>query len=259
MSFVTGNAVTLDLRLARLPSRALAALIDLSIVGVWMWAWAWVTARATNAARFEALDLLGLIIGALGYPIGCELATRGRTVGALALGLRVVRDDGGQITLRHVLIRWFSFYFVDFAPWTGLCGGIICATVNRDGKRIGDLLAGTVVVRARPPRPPLPVPELPEGLDDWASRLDLTRIPAEQVAAARNLVQRPDRMREQPRAELVRGLAATIARRTTPAPPPGLSPEDFLTAIVAVRRARARERLRPAAVPTAEQLPSGWR
>jgi uncharacterized RDD family membrane protein YckC len=84
-----------------------------------------------------------------GYLIAMETLTRGRTVGMFALGLRVVRGDGGAIRLRQALMRGLAFWGVDFAIWTGFCGGLICAAVNQQLKRLGDLMAGTIVIRTR--------------------------------------------------------------------------------------------------------------
>ena len=99
-----------------------------------------------------------------GHLIAMETLTRGRTVGAFALGLRVVRDDGGAIRFRQALLRGLAFWTVDFAPWTGVCGGLVCATVNPMSKRFGDLMAGTVVIRTRAPKAPEPIPAVPAAL-----------------------------------------------------------------------------------------------
>lgn len=185
---VTGDAVQLDLRPARVPTRALATIVDLALIVIWGTVWSWVLDQVfltASSALTEGLGVLGWVIGALGYPIAVETLTRGRTVGALILGLRVVRDDGGVIRFRHVLIRWLTFWFLDFAVWTGLAAGLVCATVNSDGKRIGDLLAGTLVVRIRPPRGLAPAPDVDPELAAWSSRLELSNVPDDLMAAAR--------------------------------------------------------------------------
>jgi len=261
---VTGDAVLLEMRPARVPSRILSALIDVTIVFASGLAWDWVVAefRGDSMARIEAVGLIGQILIALAYPIATETLTRGRTVGALAVGLRTTRDDGGVIRFRHALVRWVTFWAFDFAVWTALVGGLVCASLHPQGKRLGDLLAGTMVIRTRAPKAPAPPPEVPVELAEWAARLELGRVPQELLTAARQFVQRRDDLLEYPRSEIAHDLAQKIHARTSPPPPPGLLAEDFLIAVVGERRRREVERVersRQQWVPTADELPAGWR
>lgn len=261
---VTGDAVLLEMRPARVPSRILSALIDVGIVLLAGMAWNWVIQvfRADSAARVEAIVLIGQILISLVYPIATETLTRGRTVGALAVGLRVTRDDGGVITFRHALIRWVTFWAFDFAAWTALVGGLICASLHPQGKRLGDLLAGTMVIRTRAPRGPQPPPEVSADLAAWAARLELGRVPQELLTAARHFVQRRQGLLAHPRTMIARDLASQIYARTSPPPPRELTPEEFLVAVVGERRRRELERVSRTQsewVPAADELPAGWR
>lgn len=263
---VTGDAVLLEVRLARVPSRMLSALVDLTIVVLASVAWNQVMralmAQDTSDAGLGAADLIGYVLISLCYPIATETLTKGRTVGALAVGLRVTRDDGGVIRFRHALIRWLTFWAFDIAPWTAMLGGIVCASLNPQGKRLGDLLAGTVVVRTRAPRAPGEVPEVPPALQEWASRLELGRVPQDVLTAARQFIQRRHGLLPYPRQSIARDLAAEIHARTNPGPPWELSAEEYLVAVVAERRRRESERVtrrQQQWVPTADELPAGWR
>ena len=107
-SFVTGEAVALDLRPAALPSRVVAGTLDailqlLLLLGVGGLVEA-VGADLSNAAG-SALGLVVFLLVLLGYPVAFEALLRGRTPGKAALGLRVVRDDGGPIGFRHAFVR----------------------------------------------------------------------------------------------------------------------------------------------------------
>ena len=262
---VTGDAVLLEMRPARVPARVLSALIDVAIVTAGGFAWNWVLQefRQTSAARIEAVALVGQILIALAYPIATETLTRGRTVGALVVGLRATRDDGGVIRFRHALIRWVTFWAFDFAVWTAMLGGLICASLHPQGKRLGDLLAGTMVIRTRAPRAATaPPPEVATHLADWAARLELGRVPQELLTAARHFVQRRDGLLLHPRTSIAHDLAQQIYARISPPPPETLEPEDFLIAVVAERRRRELARVsrsRQEWVPAAEELPAGWR
>lgn len=263
---VTGDAVLLEVRPARVPSRMLSALVDLTIVILANVLWNRVLYAAieldTSTAGLNAIDLIGYVLISLGYPIVTETLTKGRTVGALAVGLRVTRDDGGVIRFRHALIRWVTFWAFDIAPWTAFLGGIICASLHPQGKRLGDLLAGTIVIRTRAPRSPAEIPPVPADLQDWASRVELTQVPQDVLTAARHFVQRRHGLLKYPRASIAQDLAAQIFARADPAPPRPLSPEEYLAVIVAERRRRETERITNRQrqwVPAADELPAGWR
>ena len=258
---VTGDAVLLDLRPARIPSRLLATGIDLVIMFGATYLYGYIVDQVGGSdARVRAVTIAGAILINFGYLIAMETLTRGRTVGAFALGLRVVRDDGGAIRFRQALMRGLAFWGVDFAIWTGFCGGLICAAVNQQSKRLGDLMAGTIVIRTRSPRPPGPIPPVPADLAPWAAQLELSRLPDDLVTASRHLVQRSDGLAGYPRDELARDLARQVAARTAPPPPSALPPLEFLAAVVAERRQRERTKLtRQQWVPAADELPAGWR
>ena len=95
---MTGEAVPLELRLAKLPSRALAISIDLALVfaaAILMGIAISAVVSTVDAALGAALTLVGFVALFVGVPTLVETLTRGRSLGKLALGLRVVRDDGG--------------------------------------------------------------------------------------------------------------------------------------------------------------------
>ena len=105
---VTGDAVVLDVQIAQLPVRALSALIDIIVVliayiiGVLLWA---VTLTQFDPALSAAVLIIFTIVTIVGYPVAFETATRGRSLGKMALGLRVVSDDGSPERFRQALFR----------------------------------------------------------------------------------------------------------------------------------------------------------
>ncbi|MFX4272457.1 RDD family protein [Propionibacteriaceae bacterium Y1685] len=262
---VTGDAVLLDLRPARLPMRILGAAVDLAVVALGTWLWTMVLVdqflQANSPAFVTAVNITGTLLVMYAYPIVTETATRGRTLGKFAAGTRVTRDDGGTIRFRHALIRWVVFWNVDFAPWTAFLGGLISAGINKQGKRLGDVMAGTMVVRTRPPRALPPVTEIPDELGAWASRLELSRVPTELMTASRQFTQRREHLLKHPRESIAKDLAGKVYARTAPPPPHELDPEEYLAVVVAERRRREADRVaqRSQWVPTADELPEGWR
>lgn len=246
---VTGEAVALDLRLAALPSRALAALLDLLV----QLAGAFLLSVLLSGLQFQlesalqaALAVVLYVAVLVGYPVAAETLWRGRTIGKAALGLRVVRDDGGPIRFRQALVR-------------GLVGGIVekpgvllftvviavvSSMASRRGKRLGDVLAGTVVLQERVPVRGGPVAVMPPTLAGWASTLDLSGLPDDLALASRQLLARASQLDDRARDELGGRLVAAVGAAVRPPSPPGTTGWEFLSAVLAERRRREEERLR---------------
>lgn len=83
----------------------------------------------------------------LGYFALCEAVSGGRTPGKQVLGIRTVMDTGKRVTPSAAVIRAL-FLIVDVFLPLGI--GVVLVAVNRNNKRLGDLAAGTIVVRDRP-------------------------------------------------------------------------------------------------------------
>src|SRR5688500_1616235 len=118
---VTGEAVAVEIKVARLASRACALLLDLMIQLVIL-NFALIPARMTELVADDAwsagLVILTTVLVQVGYPCIFETMTRGRTLGKLALGLRVVSDDGGPVRFRQALVRALAGY-VEFWAFAG--------------------------------------------------------------------------------------------------------------------------------------------
>ena len=103
---------------------------------------------ASNQTPSTALfDVLGIII-ALGYFVVME-ATLGRTVGKMALGLKVVREDGSPISWNESLIRNLLRVVDEFPYFIPYLVGAIIIWNSPKCQRLGDKVAKTVVVRTR--------------------------------------------------------------------------------------------------------------
>src|SRR5699024_6424928 len=83
-----------------------------------------------------------------------EVLTHGRSLGKFALGLRIVRDDGGAVRLRHSFIRALLWPFEILSTGGGIAA--LPGLVSPQAKRLGDPRAGTTAGRA-PSGPPPPV------------------------------------------------------------------------------------------------------
>ncbi|SDS16759.1 Uncharacterized membrane protein YckC, RDD family [Jiangella sp. DSM 45060] len=237
---MTGEAVPLELRLAKLPSRALALLLDaliLAVLGFALLLLLGQIAPGVDEALAAALIIGGTVFLLVVIPTTVETLTRGKSVGKAAAGLRVVRDDGGPIRFRHALVRALAGVFADFVLTLGV-GAMVCSLLNPRGKRIGDVLAGTVVVRERIPSTAAPLPVLDPRLAPWAASLELSRLPDRLAMAARSLLARAPQLAPDVRTRLAVDLANEVSALVSPPPPPGLPPWDYLAAVLAERRRR---------------------
>jgi uncharacterized RDD family membrane protein YckC len=247
---VTGDAVVLDVQIAQLPVRAVAALIDILVVvvgylvGVMLWA---ATLARTDPALSAAVLIIFTVLVMVGYPVVFETATRGRSLGKMALGLRVVSDDGGPERFRQALFRALAG-FVEI--WM-LFGGpaVICSLLSHKGKRIGDVFAGSVVISERGPRL-APPPVMPPSLAWWASSLQLSGLGPQQAELARQFLSRAPELEPRVRDQMGYRIAADVLTRISPPPPPGVPPQYVLAAVLAERHRRELARLRQQAYPT---------
>lgn len=250
---VTGDAVVLDVQIAQLPVRAVSAIIDIAVIfvgymlGLMLWA-------ASLAQLDEALTIAFLIIftvlAMVGYPVAIETATRGRSIGKIVMGLRVVSDDGGPERFRQALFRALASV-VEIWMLLG-SPAVICSLLSPKAKRVGDIFAGTVVVSERGPRL-VPPPAMPPSLAWWASSLQLSGLTAGQAEVARQFLSRAAQLDPTLRQQMAYRIAGDVLSRIAPPPPPGVPPQLVLAAVLAERHRRELARLRPAMGPMMPQ------
>lgn len=237
---ITGEAVVLDLRTAKLASRAIAFAFDVAVQFCLLLLAFLLSSVDFDGALQSALALGVTIAIMIGYPTAVETLTRGRSLGKLIMGLRVVRDDGGAIRFRQALVRALGGFIVDF--WVLGLGGAIALFVSLfsdKGKRVGDYLAGTVVIHTRVPRQEVELAEMPPQLAEWASGLDLSQLPDDLVLAARQYLGRYPELSEQTRNDLGARLSDEVGAAIRAPRGPHTHPHPYLAAVLAERRRRA--------------------
>ncbi|MGW8747990.1 RDD family protein [Streptomyces sp. NPDC055794] len=260
---VTGEAVALELRPARLPSRALAVLLDLAVaVAVYI---AVTIALVASTASLDmaaqtALSIAVFVLVLVGGPIAVETLSHGRSLGKMACGLRVVRDDGGPIRFRHALVRGL-IGVIEILMTFGVVA-CIASLVSARGRRLGDVFAGTLVVRERVPVASAGfMPPPPPWLAGRFSELDLSAVPDELWLAVRQYLTRMGQLDARVGWAMAERLAADVAARTGAPVPREVPPPAYLAAVLQERQAReARRAFRSAAlgadpVATASPLP----
>lgn len=241
---VTGEAVALELRPAKLPSRALAVLVDLAVAVIAYIAVTIGVVAATaslDEAAQTALSIAMFVLLLVGGPIAVETLSHGRSLGKLACGLRVVRDDGGPIRFRHALVRGL-IGVIEILMTFGVVA-VIASLVSARGRRVGDVFAGTLVVRERvalsrtgfvPPPPP--------WLAGRFSGLDLSAVPDGLWLAIRQYLTRMQQLDPQVGWSMAEQLAADLAVHTGASAPQGVPPAAYLAAVLQERQAREARR-----------------
>jgi uncharacterized RDD family membrane protein YckC len=243
---VTGEAVELGLHPAKLPSRVLAVSLDAVvyiggylIVSILLM----VATASMDEAMVMAVYVTSLVLVLFGVPIAVETLTRGRSLGKLACGLRVVRDDGGPIRFRHALVRG-AVGVVEIQMFLGVIA-CIASLVSARGRRIGDVFAGTLVVRERipVPRAQRAMPPAPPWLSGQLAGVDLSAVPEGLWLAVRQYLSRVHQLDPQVGWSMAERLASDVVACTGALVPEGTPPAAFLAAVVAERQARDARRV----------------
>jgi uncharacterized RDD family membrane protein YckC len=251
---VTGEAVALGLQPAKLPSRALAMTLDLIVYmgGYIVISIGLVAATSSlDEAAAAAVTVASLLLILIGVPIAVETLTRGRSLGKLACGLRVVRDDGGPIRFRHALVRGAVGVFEIQMSFAVIA--CIASLVSARGRRLGDVFAGTLVVRERIPaqRAWAALPPPPPWLSGPLTGADLSGVPDGLWLAVRQYLARVRQLDPQVGWAMGERLAADVAARAAVTVPPRTPATAFLAALVAERQARDAQRVFGALQPAA--------
>ena len=241
---VTGEGVAVELPVATTMSRAASGAIDV-VVAVALLLFAAFILEPLVAPQSDAVATSATIVVTslvlVAFPAAVETLTRGRTLGKLALGLRVVRDDGGPILGRHAVAR----ALVGFVEIWTLFGvpALVASVANGRSKRLGDLAAETYVVSQRSRLRLGTPPQMPPPLAAWAQAADVAALPSGLTVAVRQFLARSAALPPASRDPLGRELAVEVLRHVAPAPPEGYHPEYVLAAVLAERRRRDTDRL----------------
>lgn len=147
----TTQNVMLEYIPASIGERILAYLIDGLILGAWIIAVIMLMAAIRPAGGDIFYAVIGLLVAfpVMFYDLVSEVFLNGQSVGKRAMKIRVVTLDGTQPTLGAYLMRWI-FRLVDISLFSGVVA-FITVIVNGKGQRLGDIAAGTSVVKLKPP------------------------------------------------------------------------------------------------------------
>lgn len=232
---VTPEAVVLDMETAGVASRVFAGIIDFTIqIGI-LWLGAMLLAIGGVAYSSSFNMGMALLVAAvlMGYPVVSETLMRGRTIGKRALGLRAVTIEGAPIRLRHALLRMMGGLVDRFLPPLGVTGMLFVMGTARH-QRVGDLIAGTIVIRD-PVRTPLPLAvwfPVPPGLEGFAATIDPTAMTDEQYTVIRSFLMRNRELSVDARYSLAADLAGRAALTLRHDGLRSVHPEAYLLCVI---------------------------
>jgi uncharacterized RDD family membrane protein YckC len=272
ITIITPEQAELKFELAGLGSRFIATLLDTLIQTLVLVVFALVALIVAVAAGISlvaqsnrlasstitALVIIGVLVVLLvldGYYLFFEARTNGQTPGKKLVGIRVIRDTGHPVDFRAALIRNL-IRTLDFTPWPSHAIGLIAIFVSPQYRRIGDYVAGTLVVRiptnmqpspqgaspshSAPPDPPgaadtpedrpvqSPSPRLPEELLPY-----LHSITRDDYRAVRHFLSRQYELDPALAHSLASRLAESLSRKLGMNPVGVGDPVVFLTALAA--------------------------
>ncbi|NRG39956.1 RDD family protein [Rathayibacter sp. VKM Ac-2835] len=236
---VTGEAIALEIPVTSFVLRAAGAIIDLAAEVLLAFGLFYLVAVLSgdgglDPAAWAAVAIAALVVSIVLVPVAVETATRGRSLGKLAVGARVVRDDGGSIGFRHALVRGLTGVLEIVMTAGGLAA--VVGLLSSRSRRLGDVLAGTHSRLERVPAAPPLVVEVPAPLAGWAATADAARLPDALARRLAQFLRQRSGMTEPSRSQ----LAAALAQEAAPfvSPLPAAPAEEFLLAVAALRRRR---------------------
>jgi len=146
----TSQNIDIDYEIAGLGERILAWLIDFAIF--FLIIMLTIIINAMLGGHFEnfiigAIFIVYLVLYVF-YDLFCEIFMNGQSIGKRIMKIKVISLDGGQASVGQYLLRWL-FRVVDFTITSGACA-LITAAVTNKSQRVGDIVAGTVLIRTVP-------------------------------------------------------------------------------------------------------------
>ncbi|HEY6533525.1 MAG TPA: RDD family protein [Acidimicrobiales bacterium] len=241
---VTPEAVLLEFRTAGVASRTVAELLDigaeliglgiaLSVLGI--------VGNALGDLGAVVITVAVLVLSFLflvGYPALMETFWNGRTLGKAALGLRVVTREGAPVRFRHAAIR-AMLGVVEIWMFLGI-PAVVSIIVTRRDQRLGDLVAGTLVLGQRSGRQAAPpvLFSVPWNWESYVQSLDVSPLNDEQYGVVRAVLLRVGELSPEARWQVSTEVATATAGQMRIPVPVEVAPEMFLTCVATAYQRR---------------------
>lgn len=250
-NLLSSEQVYLKLKLAGVGSRFAACFIDgifqslicmpivFLIIGIYEFQYTKVVLSMPGLWKWWLIAILILISFTIlyGYFIFFETIWNGQTPGKRFIKLRVVRDNGASVTFIQVLIRNI-LRMLDALP-SGYAIGIIAVLISKKNQRLGDMAAGTVVIREDSGDAPTPANyEIRETSWSGIARLHMHEISEADFAVLKKYLQCRKTIKRDDLLVMERKLVAFFSRKLALKPEETGNPEEFLTQVAAMYQHR---------------------
>lgn len=260
-NIVTPEAVVLEFERAGVASRILAIALDALALGA-IWLALMLIAVQIVGGIEDVLGAVLAVLSSLGLYLAwfCGFETlMQRTPGKAALGLRVVGVDGTPVRFQQAFLRALVG-IVDFVLVPFGFVAVVASLLSPQDQRLGDLAAGTLVVRQRSASKLMAPAQFPPppGHEAYVESLDIGGMTAEQYELVRRFLLRAHQLTPVARVQLAVELANPLAGVLHHTPPPDLHPELFLVCVVAAwQQAHGTPATSDAAAASLSSMPAG--
>lgn len=241
---LSGEAVAIDVQPVGFILRALGAAIDMllsyAVLALWLFLRIWLAdAGILNQATDRIMTVAAIVTSLVVLPIMMEIALKGRSLGKLVIGGRIVRVDGGAAGFRHAFIRALLGVLEIYLTFGGIA--VLTGALTARSQRLGDLVAGTYSQRVRTPALITATPTLPPALAGWAQVADVARMPDRLARRISQFLVSAPQMIPAARVRVATDLLTEAAPFVSPIP--SVPPEQVLVGITVLRRERERRAL----------------
>lgn len=241
---LSGEAVAIDVQPIGFVLRAAGAIIDM-LLGIivyvlWIFLRLWLLDIGVLSGATDTIaSIVAPIVSFVVLPLTVEVVTKGRSLGKLVVGGRIVRVDGGAAGFRHAFIRALLGVLEIYMTFGGIA--VLAGALSSRSQRLGDMVAGTYSQRVRTPRLVPMSPVMPPALVGWAQIADVARMPDRLARRISQFLQTAPRMMPAARARVAHDLLTEASAFVSPMP--AAPPEEILIGLTALRRERERRAL----------------
>jgi uncharacterized RDD family membrane protein YckC len=144
----TTQNIELEYDLAGLGERIAGYILDMLIIVAYVIIVMMIASRLSVFTEKNGWIFVIIFLPVVFYDLACEVLLNGQSVGKKVMKIKVISIDGSQPTLGQYMIRWL-FRLVDFSLSNGLCA-LICVAVSERKQRVGDMVAGTTLIKTQP-------------------------------------------------------------------------------------------------------------
>ncbi|MEZ4829659.1 MAG: RDD family protein [Bacteroidia bacterium] len=151
----TTQNIELEYPVAQLGDRIVSGLIDIGIVIAYIYVWSYLLRLYNYHSDWkdyfsDSMTIIS-VLPAVTYSLWCEYIFEGQTAGKKIMKMRTIRTDGAPATLSAYILRWM-LRILDVWISTGIVlipgiVGLVTISANKKGQRLGDILAGTSVIK----------------------------------------------------------------------------------------------------------------